>query len=421
MERSVSSTSSTDSVEPPSYWHRTAPATLHIDDLPPVADVVVVGGGITGVSTLYWLARSGVAAVLVERGTLAAGATGRNGGLMITGTAESYPEAISRLGHATARAVWGLTLESRQLLRRVLADEAIHCDYRETGHLTLALHEEQHKHLAHVVAMLQADDYDAALIDRQGVSELVATPLGPEIVGGLLMPDSAQLHSARLVQGIAEAAQRHGGRICTGRTVTGVWADGDGIQVETDRGTLQANAAIVAVNAWTNDLVPALTDLITPVRGQVLAYAPLPRVFQMGMSAAITPTGEYWQQALDGSIVLGGCRDVAPGKEVGVRECQPLPVVQDALDAIFPRLFPDLDNLRVAQRWAGPMAFTADYLPIVDQAPGMHNVWVVGGFSGHGMPFAMGIGQALAEAITGDLSPVVLAPFRLDRPTLREG
>ena len=189
--------------------------------------------------------------------------------------------------------------------------------------------------------------------------------------------------------------------------------------METDRGRLQGHAAIIAVNAWTNDLVPALTETITPVRGQILAYAPLPRVFGMGMSAALTPTGEYWQQTLDGSIVLGGCRDVAPGKEVGVRECQPLPVVQDALEAIFPRLLPKLGNLRVAQRWAGPMAFTADHLPIVDRAPGMQGVWFVGGFSGHGMPFGMGIGQALAEAVTSNSSPVVLTPFRLDRLTLR--
>lgn len=406
--------------EPPSYWHATAPAEMRSDDLPAVADVVVVGGGIIGVSTAYWLARAGVAVVLVERATLAAGATGRNGGLMVTGTAESYPDAVARLGHATARSVWALTVESRQLLRQVLAEEVIACDYRETGHLSLALGDEQRMYEAHVVAALHADDFAAELLDRQQVQELVATPLGPEIIGGLFTPENAQLHSARLVQGIAMAAQRHGACICVNTAVTGLKNDGDGVQVKTSAGTVRAGNAIVAVNAWTPEVVPALADIITPVRGQVLSYAPLPRVFASGMSAAITPTGEYWQQTPAGSIVLGGCRAVAPGKEVGLRECQPLAVVQEALEEIMPRLFPALTGLAVAQRWAGPMAFTPDYLPIVDRAPGVPGVWAVGGFSGHGMPFGMCLGQALTETITSGVDSPTLAHFRLDRPTLQK-
>ena len=84
----------------------------------------------------------------------------------------------------------------------------------------------------------------------------------------------------------------------------------------------------------------------------------------------------------------------------------------------MPRLFPELAGLRVAQRWAGPMAFTPDYLPVVDRAPGMSGVWVVGGFSGHGMPFGMCLGRALAETVTSGADSSALAHFRLDRPTL---
>jgi len=136
------------------------------------------------------------------------------------------------------------------------------------------------------------------------------------------------------------------------------------------------------------------------------------------MGAALTPTGEYWQQAPDGTIVLGGCRAVAPGQDVGIRDSRPTPEVQAALEQALPSLFPALVGLRVARRWAGLMAFTADYLPIADRAPDLPNIWVVGGFCGHGMPFGMRLGQLLAQAAADGAPPTALTPFRLDRATL---
>ena len=136
------------------------------------------------------------------------------------------------------------------------------------------------------------------------------------------------------------------------------------------------------------------------------------------MAVNITGTGEYWQQTLDSSIVLGGCRAAAPQKDVNVRNSGPTQEVQPALEQVFPRLFPTLSGLSVTQRWAGLMAFTPDYLPIADVVPYMQGVWVVGGFSGHGMPFGMRLGQLLAEAVTSNAVPDALLPFRLTRPTL---
>ena len=402
-----------------SYWHRTStqPQSMH-DAIPDGADVVVVGGGLLGIATSYWLACGGAAVVLLERAGLAAGATGRNGGFMVAGTAESYPAAIARIGHADARAVLQLTIENRALLRHVLADEQIDCDYREVGNLHLALGEQQLAAMAHTVDVGRADGFMANVLDRAAVQKLVSTPLGAEIVGGVFAQGNGTLHSARLVYGLAQAAQRHGARVYTNTEVTGISSDGAGVHVETSRGTVQAGAAVVAVNAWTDQLVPQLAGVITPVRGQILAYEPCAPVFSTGMAAELTPTGEYWQQTHDGTIVLGGCRAVAPDGEVGVREIADHAAVQAALDAVLPHLFPQLDGLRVAQRWAGPMAFTPDHMPIADAAPGMPGVWVVGGFSGHGMPLGLSLGRLLAAAARGE-RPAELAPFRLDRPTLK--
>src|SRR5215212_2137404 len=142
---------------PASYWQATGAAqSRRVAALPARTNVVVVGGGLLGVATSYWLARSGIATVLIEQGDLASGATGRNGGFMVAGTAERYSAALARLGHATARSVWQLTLDNRALLRQVLGEEAIGCDYREPGHLHLALDDEQLAELAEDVAALRA-------------------------------------------------------------------------------------------------------------------------------------------------------------------------------------------------------------------------------------------------------------------------
>ncbi|HEX5690600.1 MAG TPA: FAD-dependent oxidoreductase [Roseiflexaceae bacterium] len=410
-------------IPPASYWQTTARRSgVQPADLPTSVDVAVVGGGLLGTAATYWLARLGARVALLEAHTLAAGATGRNGGFMVAGTAEAYPTAIARHGHAVAHAVWSLTLESRTLLRNVLAEEAIACDYREPGLLHLALGDAQREHLAQTVAALHADGFAGELLDRQQTQDLVGTPLGPEIIGALFAPEDGLLHSARLVYGLAAAAARHGALICEATRVVGLQSGAPdsspsdaGVTIRTTRGQVRAKAAIVAINAWSDELAPGLAGSITPVRGQVLAYAPSAPVFRCGMGAAVTPTGEYWQQTPDGTIVLGGARAAAPDAEVGLRALDTTVEVQSAIEQLFPRLFPALRGLQVAQRWAGLMGFTADGLPIADRAPGLPGVWVVGGFCGHGMPFGMRLGQLLASAATAGAAPNELMPFRIDR------
>ncbi len=417
MQSNEQSNASQPKQVPQSFWQKTAPHVALSDDLPATADVVVVGGGLLGTATAYWLARKGVAVVLLERTELAYGATGRNGGFVGIGPAEGYPDAIARLGHATARAVLRVTQENAALVRQVLPEETLDCDYREPGHIALALNARQLEDAQRLVTTLQADGTSASLLDRAQMQVLVATPLGPEVVGGSFLPGCGLVHSARLIQGLMQAAERHGARARIA-TVQRLESYGDGVCVQTTRGKLVAQAVVVAANAWTSEILPELIGLITPVRGQVLAYAPLPRVFNVGMGIKITKTEEYWQQTLDGSLVIGGCRTFAPGHDVGIREMQPTAEVQAALEQVFPRIFPSLTGLHVAQRWAGLMAFTSDYVPIADRVPGVQNAWFVGGFSGYGMPFGLRMGQLLAAAATEHDAPAALAPFCMARPTL---
>lgn len=404
-----------------SYWQASLDhEPLPVVDLPPTAEVVIIGAGVLGTTTALWLSRNKVRPLVIDVAGPAAGASGRNGGLLVSGTGESYLEAIARLGHAHARAIWSLSVEGCYLMRTIAAEESVEATINPAGQLSFALSLDQRARQAAVVEQLRADGFAAELLDRNATQEFVAAPLGPEVVGAKLNPTAATLHSTRLVHGLLAAALRRGAQLCAGPRVISLAAHGSGVRISTDRGPIDTPVVLVAANAWLGDCLPALQDLVTPVRGQALCTAPVPPLLNHGFGVAFTPTGEYGQQRPDGRIIFGGCRAVAAERDVGVRELSPETGVQTALDSALRRLFPSLANIPIERRWAGTMGFSPDYLPIAGQLADLP-IWYAGGFSGHGMPFAAPLARALAAAALGDVAPPEMAHFRPDRPSLRRG
>ncbi|MDZ4722259.1 MAG: FAD-dependent oxidoreductase, partial [Roseiflexaceae bacterium] len=236
-----------------SFWQHQAPVGLPSDHLPTTADVVVIGGGLLGCCTAYWLARNGVRVTLLEQSAPAFGATGRNGGFHVIGTGEAYHTTIANFGHADAKSIYQITLDSRSLLRQVVAEEQIACEYREPGRLNLELNEDERGAHTQAIAALRADGFAAEQLDRAQVQALIKTPLGADIIGGLFAHEDGLLQPALFVQGLLAAARRHGAQICLAQA-TNITADGSGVRLETNTGSISAGAAIVAINAWSDRL-----------------------------------------------------------------------------------------------------------------------------------------------------------------------
>jgi gamma-glutamylputrescine oxidase len=400
-----------------SYWQATTMDLPLSADVPSETDVVIVGGGILGAGLCYWLAKLGMTPLLLEQTAPAYGATGRNGGFLSIGPAGSYRDAEARFGPATAQAILQVTRENQALLHQILEEEHIDCEYRKLGSIHLALDEEQWRELVQDADALRERQIQTTMLDRKQLQSIIATSLSEEIIGGRFFPEDAVIHPIKLVQGLLQAARRYDACICRARVIQLSPAK-DATILTTTVGSLSARKILVATNAWIGELLPSFARLVTPVRGQMLSYAPAPSIFPVGMSSSLSLTGEYWHQRVDGTIVLGGCRAAAPGSDEGITQSIPSQEVQMALEKIFPRLFPQLRNLQVQHRWAGLMAFTPDLLPIADQVPDLPGCWGVGGFSGHGMPFGMRLSQLLAEAIITGKPSDNLNCFRLSRPTL---
>ena len=400
-----------------SYWQETHDLNVPHVPLPARTSYVVVGGGIVGSATAYFLAKGGHNVVLIERVHPAHGATGRNGGFIGVGPAEGYAGAIARLGKARAQQIHELTLQNARLARQIIHEEGFDCHFREPGTLNLSISIQDHTDAARNVAALKADGYTGELLDRTQVQAMINTPLGEEIVGASYYAGNAMIHSGRLVRGVVDAAIRHGA-ILSIATVDHIKQVNGHPVVVTDKGEIAAESVVLGLNAWSRQLAPALNGIITPVRGQILATAPIAPVFSNGIGTDITPTGEYWQQTLDGSIVLGGCRSIAQNKDVDLYDIGITDDVQHALDAVLPRLFPKLAGTPIARRWAGLMGFTPDYVPVLDAMPDQPHVWAGGGFCGSGMPFGFVFGKYLAQAAVEHKTPAEVAPLALTRPTL---
>ena len=390
--------------EPLSYWLATADEFETPTALPGRAQVVVVGGGVFGVSTAFFLAQAGADVLLLESGRLAGGATGRNAGIVHPSTTQDYREAIAQWGHTTARVMWQFTEDSAALLRQVIAEEDIEAHYRVEGGYSLALSLEEAEQRQATIDQLAHDGIPMLWLDRDALQARVAFPLTDAVQGARFNPRGAVVHSARLVVGLARTARQYGAWIRQNTTVTAVRRG----EVETRHGVVKADHIVLCTNAWTGALLPGVGEVIRPVRGQMLATAPLDRrVFPGAWSA--NGGMEYWQQAWDNSLIIGGMRRAAPDLDVGYTSAHLRPEVQAALDQFVESFFPGLINVPITHRWAGIMGFTPDGAPLI--GPLGEGVWLNAGCTGHGMPFATEAGRQIARWIVAGEPERDMRPF----------
>ncbi len=261
--------------------------------MPERADVIVVGGGVVGCSIAYRLAERGRQVLLLERSGLAAGASGRNGGMTGAG---------STLHAAHGRAVYAITSANFALLRQ-LGDE-LETDFElcVAGSLDVATSPEQWAHLQHSVALQTAAGLDVRLLDRKEAQALMPA-LSDAILGAEYRIDRGHLWPFALVHGFAAAARRLGATIRTGAPVASLVRDQGGARVHgvvVDGSRIEAGEVVLATNAYTphllGDELPA--GAIVPARGQILVTQPMPPLLPMPFSTNFdkeygrqTPTG----------------------------------------------------------------------------------------------------------------------------------
>ncbi len=376
------------------------PATLEGDGpLPAQAEVVIVGGGVVGLAIAYNLARRGLEdVVVVERGYLAEGASGRNGG----GVRQQWSTELNIR----------LMQESVELCRRFAVDLGVNVWFRQGGYLFLA-------RTANEVARLEKN---IAIQNRCGVPTRMLEPdrardIVPEldltgIIAAAYNPTDGILFPWPFLWGYARQAAAHGVRIFTQTPVGGLEPQsGGGYLVHTPRGAVRARRLINATGAWS----PRLAQMIGvhvptyPIRHEICSSEQL-KPFLRPMVSELT-SGLYCSQSMRGEIV-GGV--TIPGHDSTYGMGSTLEFLATYARRLV-RLMPILGEIKVLRQWAGPYDQSPDGNPILGAAPGHPDFFLACGFVGHGFMMAPIVGKLYGEWLTGGEPHEIFARYTLGR------
>ena len=392
-----------------SFWQATMPPLPDRAGrpLPDAADVVVIGGGYAGINAARELARRGVAVTLLEANTLGWGASTRNGGIVHAGYKWGPRQLVKRYGEATGRALYRETLESYALVKRLIADEGIDCDFRETGHLELAYAPSHVAELAHARDGLASVGVTATVIERDALHEEIGTDA---YYGGLAVEGSGLLHPGRYFAGLAAAADRAGADLHEGVRATAIRRQGDGrFVVETQRGAILARDVFVATNGYTDGVAPTLRRRVIPIGSYIIASEPLPA----DLAHELSPKGRaffdtknflyYWHVSADRRMIFGGRASF-------------LPTNIDRSARILHRglleVHPQLAGYRIEYAWGGNVGFTFDRMPHVGRTG--DGVTYALGCCGTGVALMTHLGTAVGAWLAGGDAPALTAlPFPL--------
>jgi gamma-glutamylputrescine oxidase len=365
------------------YWLDEPAPELPRRKLAGLPDVEIVGGGVTGCSCALAFADAGLRVRLHEAREVATGASGRNGGFALRGTAGLYDAIRESIGREASAALWRQTEKALDRVEETAGDA-----FRRTGSLRLAGDAEEREELR--------AEYEALLADGFAV-EWVDEPLSG-FAAAILHPSDGAVQPARWVRRLAVEAAVAGVEIREHSRVESL-------------DDLEAEHVIVATDGYPSRLLGPLEGLIVPTRGQMIATEPLPeRLFERPHYSR--HGFDYWQQTPDGRLLAGGFRDTSLASEFTTEEETTRPI-QDALEALVAELVGR--PVAITHRWAGLFGLVLDFLPVVGLVPGSERVWLAAGYSGHGNVLGMLCGELVAGAILGHRPPelALFDPARL--------
>jgi gamma-glutamylputrescine oxidase len=356
-------------------------------------EACVIGAGVAGLSCALVLASAGVDTVVLDRDGVAGGASGRNGGFLLAGVAPFYSDARERYGRDRARRMYAATLETQDRMYALAEELGAGDSVRRVGLLRASVSEEEAEDVVRHAAALREDGFPGELVERDELPPAVAR----YALNGCLTEHDGSLQPARWIRTLARAAEAAGARIHDGTTVEGpVPAPGEG-ELRTPGGSVAARHVVVASDGALPALVPEYAPRVRSRRLHMTATAPLAE--RVTDRLVYSRWGyEYFQQRLDGRLLIGGFSDV--DGEASYTDSD------EGSAAIWARIERHiredlgLDPV-ITHRWAGVVGYSDDALPYVGEVPARPGLWVAGGYSGHGNVPGFLSGRLIADGITG--------------------
>jgi len=357
------------------------------------ADVCIIGGGYTGLSSAIHLRKRGYSVILLEANKLGWGASGRNGGHVGTGQRADQDTLEDIVGLEQAKALWQLGLEAVDTVCDLIDEHSIECELK-TGNLHVASKAREQQGLIEEAEHLQRV-YGYDQIRYVAPDELQEMTSGQGFHGGVLDTGARHLHPLNYALGLARAAADLGAQLHEGSRVLS-YSEGQQVEVKTDQGIVKADYLILGCNGYLEKLEPRTAGRIMPINNYMLATEPLSDELCRRLIRDDTSMSDslfvidYWKLSADNRMLFGGGESYTRKfpKDIG-----------NFVRKYMLRIYPELENTRIEYGWGGTLAITLNRMP--DFGRLSSKVFYAHGYSGHGVPIATLAGKLLAEAVSG--------------------
>jgi glycine/D-amino acid oxidase-like deaminating enzyme len=418
------------------------------EQMPDSAEVVVIGGGIVGVSTAWFLARQGVDVVLCEKGFIAGEQSGRNWGWVRQQGRD--PRELPMM------------IESIRIFDELEAEIGEDIGFERGGCLFTANSDKDMQSFHDWLETAKDFELDTRIIDSTELSTVVEGA-APNWYGAMYTPSDGRAEPHKTTPAIARAASRAGAKMLTGCAVRGIESAGGEVSaVVTEHGSIRTSTVLCAAGAWTSMFCRSLGVSVPQlkVRGTVARTAPAAKVMagnvfddRIGirrrddggytvahgsvLDHGITPsTFRYavkFLPALMQEIKVLRIRfgkdfidelsmparwpldAVSPFEQNRVLDPEPSKSVLKGIRRNLDEVFPALAGTEIVETWAGMVETSPDVVPMIGEVGNVRGFHIATGFSGHGFGIGPGAGKALSAMLTGADNPIDLEPFRLSR------
>ena len=381
-------------------------------------EILIIGGGIAGTSTAYFLSQYGHEVILLERTEIASEASGLNAGTLWQIGWGTSPDLSSTL-----------SMGSLEILKTLQLDLGYDIEFRQSGALKAIQTEEQYDFLQKEIQDLKSRGYSIEILTARDARSIEPT-FSRELLGCSYYPLGGNADPVKTTRAFATAAQQHGAHILTNHSVLTIEHLDNGIfKVITPGSIFHPQTLVIAAGPWCRSIgsILGLHISVFPVRGQMWSTGPVPtRLFHaIGAAESIlywhnNPYSSkdsplelthrdsirltrhlYGRQTRDGEIIFGGDRQLTTDKT-------PYPAGIELNRSQAIEIFPFLSELPIKRTWAGLMPFTQNLEPIIGKIPHHENLYIVTGLSSSGFEQGPMSGKLLADYIhNGMASPVL--------------
>ncbi len=359
------------------------------------ADVVIIGAGFTGLSSAYHLQKLGRSVIVLEQESIGYGASGRNGGMVLPGYKPTMQELSKKYGSVEAEQLNNLSLLSVELVKEIIEEHQINCDFRRTGHIVTAFKAKHFEGLKAESEYLNKNfGYESSVLDKSQLHEEIDSP----IYHGCLVDNSSySFHPLNYAIGLAEAAKSVGAKIFEFSKALSIEYDQSSVKVVTAKGVVTARDIIVATDGYSGKIVNELNKGVLPISARIIATEQLPE----SLLNAIIPKDRmvfdtsnflyYFRRTPDNRMIFGG-GDIRPNLGDSVYQS-----VYNAMVTTMPKLA----GSKIDYQWGGFIGVTMDTFPVIGRSK--EGAYFATGYSGHGASLSTLFGKLLAQwIVTGD-------------------